>query len=501
MNELEDKHIVQFITSFQWGTEEDMNHYLLFEWADGGNLDDFWKLHDPERSASFMKWVIEQLFGLATALSRAHNLGDDANYRHGDLKPGNILWFRGGAYGSGHGTLKIGDWGEAKIHLKNTRLRHENTTGKSSTTRYEPPETGLQRSQPEGARHVRSRLYDLWGMGCIILEFVIWLLHGSKELRKFNESFPGDDCTSESFYHISHHKGATIHPIVIQWMEHMAKDGMCIPRMTALGDLLQVVRTGLLVVQLPKDSVSETQPDIGPPQTGDATRPSISITGPGPTSSVVVPNTEEEKGKRFHAHKLEIELRLIMERRAGESYWHQDKKPRPPPVNTFGSSDLLGPNTGRKVHEEYLGLPPNAAVDYAHPPLDPTDWKHENDNDSVTKLLGKIEDIPIVHPSQTPSSSRLCTICKAFGPRLLETEVAIPHETRALRTNAQNESCDLCCLLWRTFSETVNERCEQVRFQRVGSTLRVEDTKHPVLTVLKIDGKSPIHVRVATLYS
>jgi len=340
MNQLRDKHIVQFITSFQRGTKEDVEYYVLFEWADGGNLGDFWKLHTSERTASLTKWMTEQLYGLAKALSRAHNLGDDASYRHGDLKPGNILWFRGSAQsGGGYGTLKMGDWGEAKYHLENTRLRHENTTGKPSTRRYEPPETGLQRLQPVGSRHVRSRLYDLWGMGCIIFESVIWLLYGSEGLRRFNHSFPAEYCASDLYYDIDYKKKvATIHPVVEIWMEHMANDPVRRPGTSALGDLLKIVCTGLLVVNLPEDSVSVAQSEVEPSQTGHNVPPSISITGPAPPSPNLLHEAEADHRNRFHASELENEMRLIIERGANEGYWHQDQKPRPLPV------DRLEPN-------------------------------------------------------------------------------------------------------------------------------------------------------------
>ncbi|KAI4622282.1 hypothetical protein J4E83_005024 [Alternaria metachromatica] len=214
MNQLGQKHIVRFITSFQRGTQEDLEHYVLFEWADGGNLSDFWhQPQTPKRTASLVKWVIEQLCGLSRALRAAHYMPNGACYRHGDLKPGNILWFPDS---DGYGTLKIGDWGEAKIHNQVTALRHGrvDTTAKYGTRRYEPPETGLHPLLPKGTPHVRSRLYDLWGMGCIILEFIIWLLYDHEELSRFNNSNQGYFGSSDMFYEISHERVVRIHRVL-----------------------------------------------------------------------------------------------------------------------------------------------------------------------------------------------------------------------------------------------------------------------------------------------
>jgi serine/threonine protein kinase len=52
--------------------------------------------------------VLKQLHGLSDTFKKTHISG----YRHGDSKPANILWFRDG---EGFGTLKMGDWGDAKI--------------------------------------------------------------------------------------------------------------------------------------------------------------------------------------------------------------------------------------------------------------------------------------------------------------------------------------------------------------------------------------------------
>ncbi len=44
---------------------------------------------------------------------------------------------------------------------------------------YEPPEAEVGQNEP------RSRRYDVWSMGCIYLEFAIWLLRGENGLQRF----------------------------------------------------------------------------------------------------------------------------------------------------------------------------------------------------------------------------------------------------------------------------------------------------------------------------
>lgn len=255
MNTLNQDHIVRFITAFQRCTKDLEEHYLMFEWANGGNLRDLWKaIPKPNLEPALLKAAIAQLSGLAEALRAAHFMNNTgASYRHGDLKPANILWFRDG---TAIGKLKIGDWGEAKAHNNFTELRPSKTTAEYGTRRYEAPEveTGLQPSFLGQTTKRRTRLYDIWAMGCITLEFIVWLLYGVEVLEKFNQSIRGELTNDSPFYQIKIEHGrklARVHDTVTAWMNHMAKEPACKPG-TALGDLLELVSSGLLVVKLPR---------------------------------------------------------------------------------------------------------------------------------------------------------------------------------------------------------------------------------------------------------
>jgi serine/threonine protein kinase len=258
MNELNQRHIVRFITAFRRLKESGEEHYVMFEWAAGGNLRHLWKtMPTPEFTGNMVKLVIIQLLGLSQALEAAHNLRSeattDASYRHGDLKPENILVFPSvDTTEDPIGTLKIGDWGEAKYHGKVTAIRPSRTLTKFGTRRYEAPEVeiGVPNVSLGQSAKRRSRLGDLWAMGCITLEFIVWLLYGMKGLDLFNH-----DVSGETFYQISITNGkqvAHVHSMAIRWMEHMAKNPACAVGATALGDLLELVQTRLLVVNLPQ---------------------------------------------------------------------------------------------------------------------------------------------------------------------------------------------------------------------------------------------------------
>jgi serine/threonine protein kinase len=250
MNERNDEHILRFITAFTKGDDESLrSYYLMFEWANGGSLEDVWKeTPRPMLNGSLVKDSIEQLLGLAGALETTHNV---AKIRHGDLKPENILRFRHTS-DSIFGTLKIGDWGLAKYHANSTVWRAEKgekTTTRYSTRLYEPPEVVL------GDVKILGRQFDIWSMGCISLELIIWLLYGYDSVKRFRNDVQGQSVESVPCYEINNTDNliqARLRTVVIKWIEHISGDEACEVD-TAIGELMTLVKTRLLIVELPKE--------------------------------------------------------------------------------------------------------------------------------------------------------------------------------------------------------------------------------------------------------
>ena len=95
--------------------------------------------------------------------------------RHGDLKPGNILCVTE----CGEKVLKIADFGVSRGHHGQTISRKLATTSVSPTSSYQGLEVEFERLDKTYQRP-RSCKYDIWSLGCVFLEFSIWLLHGPK---------------------------------------------------------------------------------------------------------------------------------------------------------------------------------------------------------------------------------------------------------------------------------------------------------------------------------
>lgn len=160
-------------------------YYLIFPWADS-NLEEFMDAKHPvdgkpRRGAALTLWVARQALGLARALELLHHcrVGRDGRQaskpfgRHGDIKPSNILWYCGAQRGdrdddAGMGTLKLADFGAAEFHSEHTMETPANQAINTPSHRAPEYETGKPISPS----------VDVWSLGAVLLELVVWYMGG-----------------------------------------------------------------------------------------------------------------------------------------------------------------------------------------------------------------------------------------------------------------------------------------------------------------------------------
>lgn len=237
------KHIIQNFETYSQGNKS----YIIFPWAEGGDLDNFWKNNDKKaRSPQLAIWCLQQMLGLAEALEFLHNqIGEQANFRHGDLKPGNILHFlTGGQYG----ILKIADFGISRIHVVGTLQRQGIATiTRATTPSYQAPEA-IYTDRP------RSRKFDIWSLGCIFLEFTIWFVRDWAAVEKFSSARKptavGND--KAHFYQMKDTKvkdSTEVHPAVVDnitSLRSVAQSG----KDTAFVEVLGIIESNLLRIEV-----------------------------------------------------------------------------------------------------------------------------------------------------------------------------------------------------------------------------------------------------------
>ncbi|GAW11807.1 hypothetical protein ANO14919_011590 [Xylariales sp. No.14919] len=239
IQKLDHPHLIQHIATIQKGN----SFYAILYWADGGNLCDFWE-RNPDffltRRSGLFIWCFQQMLGLVEGLFALHEKG----CRHGDLKPENILHFQNSddpkIHHGEYGTLIIADVGISRVHHIVTELRHDRTKTYDTTRSYEGPEAETGGDKP------RSRRYDMWSVGCIFMEFAIWLLYGYKAINAFRER--RKEFSPKAAYYEFTNPTVKINPAVEAELKALRNDAPC----TGLTELVDLIANDLIVIE-PKD--------------------------------------------------------------------------------------------------------------------------------------------------------------------------------------------------------------------------------------------------------
>ncbi|KAK5654616.1 hypothetical protein OQA88_7246 [Cercophora sp. LCS_1] len=486
MNASKNDHILRFITAFtrcDIGTEK--SYYLVFEWADGGSLNSlFTQNPTPTLTAELVKHTATQLLGLAEALKATH----DAEIRHGDIKPDNILHFKPTEGNKIIGTLKIGDWGLAKHHPIATILRLKNkqqTDTRFGTTAYEPPEVELAELK------LLSRQYDIWSMGCVILEIIVWLVYGYEGVHNFRLDVQGPHRESVPFYIIEEvvvgkiKARAKLQKVVEQWLDFMAKEPVC-DADTALGELLNLVRRKLLIVELPPN-MGQTVYVKNWDTPSDQSTALDPMAGGGIKFSLKQATAVGDQTKGLQKHRAtSAELVAALGREdAGilddsdrpDDYWLKptlERRPVPRFYNSFPKA--IQDATGHLMPGL---LPPNAAM------LD-GEWEIQPDEKFATGVLSTIKPNLDFRPlSPRGSPSRLCISCKSldfFRDFGLKVEYSIDY------LESQKDFCKLCALFLDTAKKHNKTGSRKIRFDKERSWLRFDNAGPPVLSICRTLG-------------
>jgi len=256
MNTINHPHLIHTIAHYSQkeGDNEAYEHFL-FPYATGGNLQRFWEdTAEPNRDNmnEYVTWFLKQILGLAEAINKLH----DKICRHGDLKPENILCFScGGSDGNApHYDLVIADVGLAKIHNDITAARNKPTDTEAGTITYSPPEYEHAGQAPW------SRLFDVWSLGCIFLEFLVWILHGNGTLERFQKSIAPRSDRPGTFWEISEIEGELSRVIVHRAVTKQIKDLLKVKGLhEQLKQVLQLVAKSMIVVAQPEDGAATAE--------------------------------------------------------------------------------------------------------------------------------------------------------------------------------------------------------------------------------------------------
>ncbi|KAF2720715.1 HET-domain-containing protein, partial [Polychaeton citri CBS 116435] len=194
----------------------------------------------------------EQTSADAECLVRRGSHLNSVNWRHGDIKPENILRFKEGVSDAWIGTLKLADLGRAQEHFLKTLMRGTQEQEPWRTRWYEPPDLAEDLNERAGGKI--SRLFDIWSMGCIIFETALWLLYGVDSVTDFFEenSLKPNELNATPYWRKTSHGGYEISGAASRWMNHILQHDP--ERNSAIGHMVKLVKDRLLKIALPPDS-------------------------------------------------------------------------------------------------------------------------------------------------------------------------------------------------------------------------------------------------------
>ncbi|KAL9639406.1 MAG: hypothetical protein Q9164_000947 [Protoblastenia rupestris] len=213
------KHIIKLMASFS----SCRSHGFIFTWAEMNLRELFAQEICPSEKCVMETWILTQMTGLAHGLSVIHQPADPhdgttAYGRHGDLHPMNILLVKSvdDPNIDAKGILQLSSMGEANfVHSP------EDFTVPRDTGMYEAPECQLERAAGPS--------YDVWSLGCIFLEILVWLSEGPQGLQEFAlarlnpDPMYGDIAVDDYFFTLQSEEkkyiSAELRPSAKSWIE------------------------------------------------------------------------------------------------------------------------------------------------------------------------------------------------------------------------------------------------------------------------------------------
>ena len=226
--------IVPFFASFSAGRENPWSEddkteclHMLFEHTDAGNMQN-WLTRDSAPAphladvATRRKYITNCIESLISAVTFIHSEIEGFIAYHHDLKPGNILLFKGPPP-----VWKICDFGMA--NLKHHEEESGTTYGPDNrfgTYDYQPPEYFSNDPDPK-----HGRPFDVYSLGCIVLELATiwkhgWSEAGIKEFRRLRGENTKHACNNRPGKPKSPKPDYSFHnsPNVVEaWIRHLGE--------------------------------------------------------------------------------------------------------------------------------------------------------------------------------------------------------------------------------------------------------------------------------------
>ncbi|KAK9796180.1 putative Protein kinase domain-containing protein [Seiridium cardinale] len=180
-------NLITFYGSFR----KDGHATLILEFADAGNLDEFYRNNPPPTTAADISLFWARLLQSLSGLDRIHQLMSvGINNKniiqgiHQDIKPANIVLFKGPSDSPYDFNPKIADFGLFS-HARKTQSNNDEAKGsnKYGTQVYSAPESSVNfRNKTKGISLITPGA-DIFSFGAVLSEAASWVM-GGQPLRE-----------------------------------------------------------------------------------------------------------------------------------------------------------------------------------------------------------------------------------------------------------------------------------------------------------------------------
>lgn len=207
----------------------------------------------PNQRYELGPWTLQQFIGLLDGLAAIHRISGSngcqshTQCRHGDLRPANILVMKGSKASCNHPAsiascrLQIASMAMAQLFQDESQYNVPSETGT-----YQGPECYLQTAI--------GPLYDIWSLGGLFLEMIIWWFEGPSGLKAFADEriapdpLLGERAKDDCFFTLNieneQYVGAEVRPSVMSSIKRLEQDERLSPAFAAL---LSVIKSDMLI--------------------------------------------------------------------------------------------------------------------------------------------------------------------------------------------------------------------------------------------------------------
>ncbi|KAL9604134.1 MAG: hypothetical protein Q9219_000722 [cf. Caloplaca sp. 3 TL-2023] len=184
-----------FIITFHGSYVDDDTYNILIEYADLGNLEDYWRTTPkPSTKAEKIK-LYDRLCSITHGLATIHGGSPETSPDHPtdlgwyhDMKPANILVFSGSGTSEYDVYFKIADLSLCRFKPKASHHHQASALDLFGTRAYGAPETWRQQFSPNPIPIQVQQEVAVWSFGCILSEATVWSSFGWEDVIEYQRS-------------------------------------------------------------------------------------------------------------------------------------------------------------------------------------------------------------------------------------------------------------------------------------------------------------------------